>query len=104
MPLLDDPGPVLAGGGVLAAACGVGLLVADVVLPVPSSLLMIAHGAWFGAAVGSALSLAGGVGAALAGYGLGRWAGPPVLRRVCSAAEREWAARLVRRWGCSPSS
>lgn len=94
-----DPGPWLAVGGVSAAAVGVGLLVADVVLPVPSSLLMVALGALFGTAVGTALSLVGAVGAALAGYGLGRWAGPPVLRRVCSPAERERATGLVHRWG-----
>lgn len=99
VPLLEDPAPLLAGGGVVAALCGVGLLVADVVLPVPSSLVMIAHGALFGVVTGAVLSLAGGVGAALAGYGLGRWAGPPTLRKVCSTAERERAERLVQRWG-----
>lgn len=99
VPLLDDPAPLLRGGGVVAALGGLGLLVADVVLPVPSSLVMIAHGALFGAAAGAALSLVGGVGATLVGYGLGRWAGPPALRRVCSAAERERAGRLVDRWG-----
>jgi uncharacterized membrane protein YdjX (TVP38/TMEM64 family) len=60
---------------------------------------MIAHGALFGALAGAALSLVGGVGAALVGYGLGRCAGPPVLRRVCSAAEQARAARFVDRWG-----
>ncbi|MGI5127024.1 TVP38/TMEM64 family protein [Pseudonocardia sp. CA-107938] len=99
VPLLDDPAPMMSGGGVVAALCGVGLLLADVLLPVPSSLVMIAHGMLFGAAAGALLSLIGGVGAALAGYGLGRWAGPPTLRRVCSAAERARAARLVDRWG-----
>ena len=99
VPLLDRPERLLAGSGVLAAVVGVGLLVADVVLPVPSSLVMVAHGALFGAALGATISLVGAVGAALAGYGLGRWVGPPVLRRVCSAAERERAAHLVRRWG-----
>ncbi len=34
--------------GVVAALVGVGLLVADVVLPVPSSVVMLAHGALFG--------------------------------------------------------
>jgi uncharacterized membrane protein YdjX (TVP38/TMEM64 family) len=98
-PLLDEPAALLARGGVVAALCGVGLLVADVVLPVPASLVMITHGALFGAVPGAALSLVGGVGAALAGYGLGHLAGPPALRKVCSAAERERAARLVGRWG-----
>ncbi|MGH4021815.1 MAG: TVP38/TMEM64 family protein [Pseudonocardiaceae bacterium] len=98
-PLLDDPASWLPGGGLLAGVAGVGLLVADVVLPVPSSLVMVVHGALFGVAVGTALSLLGGVGSALAGYGLGRWGGPPLLRSVCSETERDRADRLVRRWG-----
>jgi uncharacterized membrane protein YdjX (TVP38/TMEM64 family) len=99
LPVVDDPGPWLTGGGPLAAAVGVGLLVGDVALPVPASLVMVAHGALFGVVPGAGLSLAGAVGAALAGYGLGRWAGPPVVRRVCSPQERERAAAFVRRWG-----
>lgn len=98
-PLLDEPAPLLNGGGVVAALCGVGLLVADVVLPVPSSLVMVTHGVLFGAVVGAALSLVGAVGATLVAYGLGRWAGTPAMRRVCSTAERERASRLVERWG-----
>jgi hypothetical protein len=46
IPLLVDPTPWLKHGGVLAAVLGVGLLIADVLLlPVPSSLVMVAHGA-----------------------------------------------------------
>jgi uncharacterized membrane protein YdjX (TVP38/TMEM64 family) len=97
--LVEDPEPWIAVGGPAAAGVGIGLLVADVVLPVPSSLVMMAHGAVFGLALGAGLSLLGAVGAAVAGYALGRWAGPPTLRRVCSSAERERAAGLVRRWG-----
>jgi uncharacterized membrane protein YdjX (TVP38/TMEM64 family) len=97
--LLEDPGPWLTVGGPAAAGLGIGLLVADVVLPVPSSLVMVAHGAVFGVALGAGLSLLGAVGAAMSGYGLGRWAGPPLLRRVCSPAERDRAADLLRRWG-----
>lgn len=99
LPLADEPTGLLAGGGALAAVVGVSLLVVDVVLPVPSSLVMVVHGALFGIALGTVISLVGTVGAALAGYWLGRWAGPPVLRRVCSAAERKRASVLVRRWG-----
>ncbi len=99
VPLLDDPQPWLAAGGVPAALLGVGLLVADVVLPVPSSLVMVANGALFGAVVGTALSTLGGLGATAAGYALGRWGGARVLDRLCPAAERERAARFVRRWG-----
>ena len=93
---LDGPASWPSSGGVLA---GVGLLVSDAVLPVPSSLVMVVHGALFGVAIGTALSLLGGVGCALAGYGLGRLGGPPLLRSVCSEAERDRADLLVRRWG-----
>ncbi len=99
VPMLDDPASWLPGGGVLAGVAGVGLLVADVVLPVPSSLVMVVHGALFGVVPGAALSLLGGMGSALAGYGLGRVGGPPLLRSVCSEAERDRADLLVRRWG-----
>lgn len=97
--VLDDPTPWLARADVLGGAIGTALLIADVVLPVPSSVIMVAHGALFGVAVGAALSLVGSVGATMVGYALGRWAGPPVLRSVCSEAERARADRLVRRWG-----
>lgn len=99
VPLLEDPASWLPGGGVLAGVAGVGLLTADVVLPVPSSLVMLVHGALFGVVIGAALSLLGGMGSALAGYGLGRVGGPPLLRSVCSEAERDRADLLVRRWG-----
>ena len=99
VPLLSNPAPLLSGGGAVAALCGVGLLVADVVLPVPSSLVMVTHGVLFGAVAGAALSLVGAVGATLVAYGLGRWAGQRALRKVCSPAERARASRLVERWG-----
>jgi len=75
VPLLADPTPWLKRGGVLAAALGVGLLIADVLLPVPSSLVMVAHGALFGVALGTLLSLLGSVGAALFGFAIGRRGG-----------------------------
>lgn len=98
VPLLTDPAPWMSRGGVLAAIIGVGLLIADVVLPVPSSLVMILHGALFGVWVGTLLSLAGSVGAALFGFALGRRGGP-LLARVVSAEERARADRLIKRWG-----
>ncbi len=98
VPLLTDPSPWLERGGAVAALVGVGLLVADVALPVPSSLVMIAHGALFGVAVGTLLSLVGSVGAALAGFAIGRRGGP-LLSRLISPEERERADRLLSRWG-----
>jgi uncharacterized membrane protein YdjX (TVP38/TMEM64 family) len=99
VPVLDDPRPWLAGGGAPAATLGVGLLVADVVLPVPSSLVMLANGALFGVVLGTVLSTVGGLGPTAAGYWLGRWGGSRLPDRVCPAAERERVAGFVRRWG-----
>jgi uncharacterized membrane protein YdjX (TVP38/TMEM64 family) len=98
VPLLTDPMPTLRGAGALAGVIGVGLLIADVVLPVPSSLVMIAHGALFGIWIGSILSLAGSVGCSLAGFAMGR-AGRENVRRFVTDAEYARASRLLDRWG-----
>ncbi|HEY0378749.1 MAG TPA: VTT domain-containing protein [Pyrinomonadaceae bacterium] len=98
VPILSDPSPWMRRGGVLAAAAGVGLLVADVLLPVPSSLVMVAHGALFGVVVGTLLSLAGSLGAGLFGYWLGKRGGR-LLERVLTQTEREHADRLLKHWG-----
>ncbi len=86
----------MSDGGAFAAVVGVGLLVGDVVLPVPSSLVMLAHGALFGVGLGTLLSLLGTVGAAVAGVWIGRRSerllGVP-------AGERRRAQDLVDRWG-----
>jgi len=98
VPLLTDPLPVLRGAGALAGVVGVALLVADVVLPVPSSVIMLAHGALFGIWTGSLLSLIGSVGCSLVGFGMGR-AGRESVRRFVSDAEYARASRLLGRWG-----
>src|SRR4051794_24585739 len=88
VPLLPDPMPALRKAGPLAAVIGVGLLIADVVLPVPSSVIMLAHGALFGVWIGSILSLAGSVGCALAGFAIGR-GGRETGRRPLPDAENQ---------------
>lgn len=99
IPLLEDPRPVLDHAGQAgAAAIGASLLVADVLLPVPSSLVMIAHGALFGLVPGALVSLIGALGAAAFGFALGRGAGGR-LERWLSPEERSRADRLLRRWG-----
>ena len=95
---LIDPKPVLGAGGALAAVAGTGLLVADVLLPVPSSGVMLAHGALFGIVVGAALSLLGSLGAFALGFALGR-RGARAVERLVSEEERRRADRLLRRWG-----
>ena len=96
--LLTDPAPWMRPGGVPAAALGVSLLVADVLLPVPSSLVMVAHGALFGVVLGTLLSLLGSVGAALFGFAIGRRGGR-LLERVVTPEERARADKMLARWG-----
>lgn len=98
VPLLVDPIPWLHHGGVWAAILGVGLLVADVLLPVPSSLVMVAHGAAFDVLKGTLLSLAGSTGAAMCGFWLGRRGGR-LLERCVPTEERARADYLLDRWG-----
>jgi len=96
--LLKEPSSWLEQAGVLAGFAGVCLLVSDVALPVPSSLVMVAHGALFGVAIGTLLSLVGSTGAALVGFAIGRWGGP-LLTRLVPVEERRQADRLLIRWG-----
>jgi uncharacterized membrane protein YdjX (TVP38/TMEM64 family) len=98
IPILVDPSERLMRGGAMAAVVGVSLLVADVVLPVPSSLVMIAHGALFGVVTGSLLSLAGMIGAAMVGFSIGR-RGERLLKRFVSEAERRRVNAMLDRWG-----
>lgn len=95
---LKEPSFWLEHAGVLAGFAGVCLLVADVALPVPSSLVMIAHGALFGVVIGTLLSLVGSTGAALAGFAIGRRSGP-LLARLVPVEELVQADCLLIRWG-----
>jgi uncharacterized membrane protein YdjX (TVP38/TMEM64 family) len=98
IPLLTAPLPAMHGAGRLAALIGVGLLVSDVALPVPSTVVMVAHGAFFGLLPGAALSVLGGVGATVFGFGLGR-RGRGVVARLTTPRQRDRADRLFGRWG-----
>ena len=106
LPLLTDPRPGLTAGSSAAGVLGVSLLLADVVLPVPSSGVMVVHGAVYGLVVGSILSLIGGTGATVTAFLLGcrsrqlleRLAGPEQQARATALLDRYgvWAIILTR--------
>ena len=98
IPVLTDPRPWLGYGGWVGASTGVGLLIADVLIPVPSSLIMIAHGAVFGVVTGTFLSLLGSLGAGWLGFYVGRRGGP-LLARWVPAKERERVGGMLESWG-----
>jgi uncharacterized membrane protein YdjX (TVP38/TMEM64 family) len=98
VPFFNDPSPWMFRESWAAKTLGLWLLVFDIVLPVPSSLLMVAHGAMFGILWGTLLSVLGGLGAALLGFAIGR-RGMHLVDSSFSSSEREWVNNLITRWG-----
>src|SRR5258705_8618403 len=66
-----------AGAG--SAAIVIGLLASDILLPVPSSLVMILSGVAFGVFLGSIVALVGSIGGAWLWFRGGPQDGPPAL-------------------------
>jgi uncharacterized membrane protein YdjX (TVP38/TMEM64 family) len=80
------------------AAIEVGVLAADLVLPVPSSLVATLGGAHLGVVVGTACAWLGMTAGAMVGWWLGRTAGAASLARL-TADEQERLAHQQRRYG-----
>lgn len=95
---LTDPTPWFNKRSPGTALLAILLLSADVVIPVPSSIMMTVNGALFGIWLGAVISLLGGLGAALIGFSLGRWMTPMVQGWV-SQEEWEQAQRFLAAWG-----
>lgn len=85
--------------GVGAASLVIGLLAIDILLPVPSSLVMIASGAMFGVGWGAAWSLIGSIGGEWLGFELVRRYGTSVARRLASDEELLQLSRVMDRHG-----
>ena len=98
VPILTDPAPLMSAGGLSAALIGMGLLIADVLLPVPSSLVMTAHGALFGILAGTALSLAGRAGSFALGYILGKYS-IGTVRKLIREQDLAKVNVTLGRWG-----
>ena len=84
-----DPRPTPA----VLAALEVGVLAADLVLPVPSSMVATLGGAELGVAAGTACAFLGLSAASLAGWWAGRAAGARALARLDAADRRELERR-----------
>jgi uncharacterized membrane protein YdjX (TVP38/TMEM64 family) len=65
-----------------AWAAGAGLLVSDIVLPVPSTVVMSALGVAYGTLLGGLIATAGSMLAGLTAYGAARLAGRPAARSI----------------------
>lgn len=93
-----NPSDWLTAGYVSSSLVGIGLLIADVLLPVPSTLVMTALGAIHGILIGTLLSLVGNLGAAMFGFWLGRRS-DGVMGRFLSLDDRAAAANFLNDWG-----
>jgi hypothetical protein len=96
--LLVDPTEQMGKSRIWAASIGGGLLVADVFIPVPSSVIMIAHGAILGLWPGFLVSFLASIAGAMLGWGLGRRCEGWVMRTV-PLKERERAERMFAHYG-----
>jgi membrane protein DedA with SNARE-associated domain len=86
-------------GRALLSATVVVLLGSDILLPIPSSFVSAGAVALLGAGWGSASIAAGMTIGSWVGYGLGRWGGEPLARRMAGPAELERARRMMQHFG-----
>jgi len=98
VPLLVDPADRFESAGFGVAALGVSLLLVDVFIPVPSSIVMTAQGALFGFLGGTALGMIGSVGATLIGFAIGRRSSR-LINRYIGAAGEDQSRSLIHRLG-----
>lgn len=86
-------------GRAMLSASVVVLLGSDVLLPVPSSFVSAGAVALLGAPWGGVSIVLGMTLGAWVSYGLGRWGGEPLARRIAGPEELERARRMMQRFG-----
>ncbi|MEW6221034.1 MAG: VTT domain-containing protein [Thermodesulfobacteriota bacterium] len=82
-----------------AWAVGAGLLMADLVLPIPATGVMAALGAVYGIWGGTLAAAAGSLASGAAGYALARLGGGPLTRRLAAPEELDEVRGWLDRWG-----
>ncbi len=78
---------------------GFGLLVSDLLLPIPATGIIAALGTVYGVAVGTFIGVLGTTGAGLIGYVLARFAGRRVTRAIATDKELERFRSFFEEWG-----
>jgi uncharacterized membrane protein YdjX (TVP38/TMEM64 family) len=87
--------------GPWAWAAGIGLLAADLVLPVPGTIVMSALGLTYGTLLGGTVAATGSILAGLCGYGVGRLVGEKTARKLLGGRDFEKGKLLFARGGGS---
>jgi len=80
-------------------AIGIGLLMGDLVLPVPATGIMAALGNVYGVFAGTLFSVIGSAGAGFIGYGVARFLGGKGSRFLASEEELRRFQHLFDQWG-----
>ncbi len=80
--------------GPYAWISAIGLLVADLVLPIPTTAVMAGLGIIYGPFIGGLVGTAGSVIAGLTGYWLCRWFGRPIAERLAGQTMLNYGQRL----------
>jgi len=83
----------------VAWAAAIGLLVADLFLPIPSPGVIAALGSIYGIAGGAFFGAVGSVLSGLTAYGLARLAGRKGIRYIASEQESKRFGKFFDRWG-----
>lgn len=77
-------------------AIGIGLLVADIFIPIPTTAIIAGLGIIYGPVFGAFVAIIGSLMAAVSGYAIGRWLGRPIaqgfLGDAMAGGERIFAA------------
>ncbi len=97
IPFLVDPSPLLEKSSFLTATVAACLLVLDIFLPVPSSVIMIACGHLFGVAIGALVSFTGMMISNILGYYIGYISGSIWVNEKSSSYKR--ARKIMDQWG-----
>ncbi len=87
------------GSSAIVAAIIIGLLVVDLLLPVPSSVVMAVSGMLLGPFIGGIVSFLGAMAAACLGFWACRLGGAKAYRRLVSEAEVGKSSDWFRRYG-----
>ncbi len=98
LPYLGDDDSIRDLSGTIAAGSGIFFLAIDVLLPVPSSLIMITNGALFGIWLGALFSLLGSTISIFLGWLLGK-GGQKWIIRFMGEDGMEEATAFLNKWG-----
>jgi uncharacterized membrane protein YdjX (TVP38/TMEM64 family) len=92
-------GAALQGFGVSAALAGIVLLVCDLILPIPGTVVMSALGFLYGTVQGALFGFVGSFLAGLIGYGIGRLCPEKAARRFLGEKDYQRGRNLCERGG-----